>query len=94
MEKCTTCGQSRTWHDENETVHPFTDGRPANLGSRRERGEKGPAASATPAVLRWPFDPVLRQALVDKGILTVEDLGAAEEKIKQQSIIMGEAARG
>jgi hypothetical protein len=29
-----------------------------------------------------PFDPVLRQALVDKGVLTVEDLRAAEEKIR------------
>lgn len=28
-----------------------------------------------------PFDPVLRQALIDKGVLTPDDLRAAEEKI-------------
>jgi hypothetical protein len=28
-----------------------------------------------------PIDPVLRQALVDKGVLTPQDLREAEEKI-------------
>jgi hypothetical protein len=30
---------------------------------------------------RFPFDPVLRQALIDKGVLTVDDLRDAEAKI-------------
>lgn len=29
-----------------------------------------------------PFDPVLRQALLDKGILTAEELAAAAAKVK------------
>jgi hypothetical protein len=28
-----------------------------------------------------PFDPVLRQALIDKGLLTVDDLRDAETKV-------------
>lgn len=37
----------------------------------------------------FPFDPVLRQALIDKGILMVEDLEAAAETIRKNSIIFG-----
>jgi hypothetical protein len=32
-------------------------------------------------VVRMPFDPVLRQALIDIGVITLADLRAAEDKI-------------
>jgi hypothetical protein len=34
-----------------------------------------------PAASAWPFDPVLRQALIDKGVLTPQDLVDATAKI-------------
>jgi hypothetical protein len=33
-----------------------------------------------------PFDPVLRMALIDKGIITPDDLRTAEEKIHATTI--------
>lgn len=92
---CSVCGRQKDWHDANDTVHAFTtrEGGSA-FGPSRERrtsDEKRPSAvpDDAPAVMRWPFDPVLRQALVDKGILTVEDLEAAEQKIRTASMVMG-----
>lgn len=32
--------------------------------------------------MRFPFDPVLRMALVNKGVITPEDLTAAEAQIR------------
>jgi hypothetical protein len=69
-EKCTTCGRTRVWHQENKSRHAFN----GKLGQTPMR----PQVKAAP----WPFDPVLRQALIDKGILTPEDLTAAEAKIR------------
>lgn len=43
------------------------------------------------SLVRFPFDPVLRQALVDKGILTPDDLKNAEAKIR---MITGEMLGG
>lgn len=34
-----------------------------------------------PQHVRGPFDPVLRQALIDKGVITIDDLRNAEAKI-------------
>jgi hypothetical protein len=39
-----------------------------------------PRSSSFPATL--PFDPVLRQALITKGVLTPDDLAAAETTIR------------
>lgn len=75
---CGTCEQSWGWHKENRPLHAYravgADGRlvigpPVN-------GPQQP--SQTPA---WPMDPVLRQALIDKGVLTPADLDAAKAKI-------------
>lgn len=98
MPLCTVCRRSKSWHDENETVHPFTtrDGQGGVLGETRTKAQDAPRASAssTPAVMRWPFDPVLRQALLDKGLLTVEDLERAENKIRTASMVMGGGSSG
>lgn len=89
---CHTCGRRHT--DDFQPRHPFNDGSvPASAtfghrapdGVRRhrsgpQRGAEGPQNVDPIAVA--PFDPVLRQALVDKGILTPQDLRDAEEKIR------------
>lgn len=85
---CTTCGNSKEWHEANPHVHhKFNDGSlpvSATFGKRRADGSSGPPAEqqGTEVPSPWPFDPVLRQALVDKGILTSQDLVDAEIKIR------------
>lgn len=71
--------------------HPFNDGslpfeatfgrgrtRPGDSSSLR--GDEGPQRPDPLAGM--PFDPVLRQALIDKGVLTPEDLRNAEATIR------------
>lgn len=95
---CSTCGNSFTWHEENRPMHPFNDGSSgasAFLGPRRaDRGRRdgdngAQRVSQAPPRPAWPIDPVLRQALVDKGILTPEDLRNAEAKIKEMTDLFG-----
>lgn len=88
---CRTCGR---FHDEPgyEPVHAFNNG---SLSPSETFGKKGPDGVRRPRVgvnatgtnsevteLPWPFDPVLRQALIDKGIITPMDLVNAEMKIR------------
>lgn len=96
-ERCMTCGNTRAWHEANpRVVHSFNDGsvpHTATFGRRRADGSKEPLQAsqrdAEPAGMRppemqsrWPFDPVLRQALINKGVLTPQDLRDAEEQIR------------
>lgn len=89
-EGCHTCGNSLEWHEQQEGIvrHPFNNGslpHSATFGQRRADGSRGRVPDAqrgSQVPSPWPFDPVLRQALVDKGVLTVEDLQEAETKIR------------
>lgn len=71
-------------------MHPFNDGQAgagAFLGvKKRDRGtgtgDNGNGAQRGSQVAPWPFDPVLRQALIDRGVLTTQDLRDAEDKIR------------
>lgn len=76
-ECCTTCGQTKRWHEENQPRHEFNG--PVGVPPVRVKTTAAP----------WPFDPVLRQALVDKGIITVQDLADAEAKIRAVSGMTG-----
>lgn len=85
---CRTCGNSQEWHDQHVTQHAYNDG---SIGASETFGKRLPDGSrtspggevGTAAVeTTWPFDPVLRQALIDKGVLTPEDLRDAEAKIR------------
>jgi hypothetical protein len=98
---CTMCGTSRDNHaGRRHTFTPVgTRVDTAQFGpNRAERAREGDdtprrhqtawgTSQAPPAM----GDPVLRQALVDKGILTPDDLMAAAEKI---SAITGQVMRG
>lgn len=95
---CQTCNKP---HDENwQPRHPFNDGSlpfSATFGKRRADGSRGPVPDAQggsegavgpvtqPLAAPWPFDPVLRQALIDKGVLTPDDLRNAEATIRAVS---------
>lgn len=89
--KCETCSQTWGWHMTNQTQHEFNDGSiptSETFGKRGADGKRVPAGKSasgeTGAVVQgqWPFDPVLRQALINKGVLTPEDLSAAEAQIR------------
>lgn len=92
-DECKTCGNTFGWHADHNSVHPFNDGQAgatAFLGPRRNRDDKRDGktpqrGAETASPVAWPFDPVLRQALIDKGVLTPDDLRAAEDKIRAVS---------
>lgn len=51
----------------------------AFAAAKARREAESPNVTTRPATL--PFDPVLRLALIDKGVITPEELTAAEKKI-------------
>lgn len=93
---CKTCNRS---HEEEgyRPMHGFNDGTlpmSATFGRPGPAGRTGGVLHAEPeiqVVPAWPFDPVLRQALIDKGVLTPEDLTEAERKIR---LVTGQAMGG
>jgi hypothetical protein len=75
---CQTCMKSHTgtWRPR----HPFNDGSLSGMSAlKKPDKKKEEGKSSNPP---WPFDPVLRQALVDKGVVTPDDLRDAEAKIR------------
>ena len=85
---CTTCNKPHPWPDGTTPVHPFNNGSlpmSATFGKPRADGPRGSSAPASDATVQeavWPFDPVLRTALINKGIITPDDLSAAERHIR------------
>lgn len=78
-DQCQTCHKTHPWPDGTTPRHPFNDG---TLRGIEVRGIPDPEPVGEAATQAWPFDPVLRQALIDKGVLTVQDLRDAEDKIR------------
>lgn len=89
-ETCRTCTRTFKWHLENQPRHPFNsgqDGAKDFLRPRRDRttrpGVNDPQRAAdNPPRVVWPNDPVLRVALISKGILTADDLRMAEDMLR------------
>lgn len=81
--ECQMCNNSYAWHIRNFTRHPFTP-----LGARNElrdvTRDKKPSQTHSDAITRTttPFDPVLRLALIEAGVITIEQLAAAETKLR------------
>lgn len=86
---CLTCSKSHEQLAREGVIpkHPFNDG---SIGTNETFGRRLASGDRTPpggqpvevAEVRWPFDPVLRQALINKGVITPEDLTAAEAQIR------------
>lgn len=86
--KCYTCENTYEWHEANKPLHPFNTGeagatafldpRTKRDRSGAQRGSEGVRSAQRAA---FPMDPVLRQALVDAGVITPQQLRDAEEKI-------------
>jgi hypothetical protein len=79
---CRTCGKDAKWHRDNSPIHAFNGGSvPTSQTFSPPEPQQGVDVQVSPP-LHGMFDPVLRQALVDKGIITPDDLRAAEDKIR------------
>lgn len=84
-EVCQTCGKTFAWHEENIPRHPFNsgqDGATAFLGERQKRQDKE-RTTRPPQIASVPTDPVLRIALINRGIITPAELMAAEAQLQQ-----------
>ena len=76
---CATCNRVHGVDGYNPQ-HPFrAKGSSGGLSAPQTDEKRDDVRVTTPA---FPFDPVLRQALIDKGVLTPEDLQYAETKIR------------
>lgn len=82
---CTVCQRPENDHPFR---HPFTTAEQQNANTDW-LGPKDPAKQQSNAAPSFPFDPVLRQALITKGVLTPEDLTAADKMIRAVSGILG-----
>ncbi len=87
---CIICQRTEDEHGD-DTRHTFTPEGvrvdtsqfgPQRTERRGPSDERGRRISMTHNASQTPFDPVLRQALIDKGILTPEDLQAAADKVQ------------
>lgn len=79
VKECETCHKPHPWPNGNTPMHPFND------GSLHGAATFGVQQKAEVKEMPWPFDPVLRQALISKGILTSDDLLEAEAQIRAVS---------
>jgi hypothetical protein len=100
-DNCHTCDENHVELANRGMVpkHPFNNGSvpfKTTFGAPRDRrdGKSSQRGAESPSTAPWPFDPVLRQALVDKGVLTPDDLRAAETKIKEMSVIFNQGGSG
>lgn len=76
---CKTCGNPP---DNHPYRHPYNDGSVSWSQTVQMAADGSQATTEPPQPMSGLLDPVLRQALVDKGVITPEDLRAAEDKIR------------
>lgn len=95
-DRCSVCGNTRQWHKNNSPRHAFIE--PGGNPEIKVMGEPEPSTEDSPQrgirPMRTPFDPILRQALIDKGVLTIQDLEEAERKVRFLSQDLGGTTHG
>lgn len=88
---CVVCNRTEDKHDSPDVRHVFTPEGIAvdasQFGPKRSDRTRGGDDTrrhvpTTYGAAQMPFDPVLRQALVNKGIITPEDLDEASKQIQ------------
>jgi hypothetical protein len=80
---CTTCAKTHPWPDGTVPKHPFNGGPPVKRKDDDTARTRHPITPTDRGIsqLSMPFDPVLRMALIDAGVITSEQLTAAETKL-------------
>lgn len=77
---CSICNQTEEWHKEHQPKHAFqAEGGRIEAAIYEQPGQPKPS--------RIPFDPVLRMALINKGVLTVDDITEAEQQLRAASVL-------
>lgn len=79
---CRMCDRSYQWHQDNFVRHPYTPSGSHNE-LRDTTRDKKPSQTQSASVVHTsvPFDPVLRLVLIEKGIISPQDLSEAEKKL-------------
>lgn len=80
---CRMCGNSWEWHQAHYARHPYTSPNSTNELRDVTRPDRRAQANTDAPIVHTttPFDPVLRLALIEKGIVSPDDLKKAEEKL-------------
>lgn len=76
---CRTCLNTREWHEVHRPRHPFNTGQSGATDFLKPKKEKPQPEIRQSAM---PIDPVLRVALINKGVITPQDLRDAEAVIQ------------
>jgi len=80
---CRMCGNSWEWHKSHFARHPYTPSNATNELRDTSHPDKPVKTDTDVPIVHTttPFDPVLRLALIEKGIISTGDLTAAQEKL-------------
>lgn len=91
---CYMCKNTREWHENHYARHAFsmtpTELRDTARDDRRAQTESERAITRTTR----PFDPVLRLALIEAGVITIQQLADAENKLSFISEEVNRVTRG
>lgn len=85
---CKMCGRDEDWHNVHRARHPFIPkDSDAVMPLKPKKNQPDKADTKKKKVVletrEWPSDPILRIALVKKGILTQADIIAAEAELRE-----------
>lgn len=79
---CYFCGNTREWHKNNFARHRFSINHAELHDTSRDQKPPQTRSDAAITHTRTPFDPALRLALIEAGVITIQQLGDAEEKLR------------
>lgn len=90
-ELCTICHKPAIEHEERGFKHRFSPpGQPSALFARTDQAQSSSSqrTSGAQGAIRIPTagDPVLRMALIRKGVLTVADLDEVEAELRATGV--------
>jgi hypothetical protein len=78
---CEVCRQTKAWHEEHRPQHEFS------LDGQLRRAQPMTVEAPMPNV-SIPSDPILRLVLIEKGLITSEDLAEAEAKLRSTGVLI------
>jgi hypothetical protein len=79
---CRVCSRVHGVDGWNPRHQPVLGDNPTGTLPQKDKPRPDVTPGVAAAISAWPFDPVLRQALMDAGIITPQMLRDAEEKIR------------